>query len=53
MRRRDFRFWLSRVVPVKFQSVYWIYGDPDRRRLRATWWQWRGRVWGQNVSTFV
>lgn len=41
---RDWRYYLSRVVPVRMSSVYGIPQHPTRPE-RATWWQWRGRVY--------
>jgi hypothetical protein len=39
---------LSRVIPVPFHSVYGFESGPPER---ATWWQWRGRVYRHRRAT--
>ncbi len=38
---------LSWLVPIRFRSTYRSEYHDDGVMLdeRATWWQWRGRVW--------
>jgi hypothetical protein len=43
--------WLSKVIPVPFHSVYGFESGPPERRERATWWQWRDRVYRHRRAT--
>lgn len=44
-RRRSARYLLSFVVPQRFTSIYGRERDGMIETERASWWQWRGRIW--------
>jgi hypothetical protein len=62
----DVKYNLSRLIPVRFRSTYGVdisrteveeggHGNhfvsgAHTDRERAAWWQWRGRIWGQQTT---
>jgi len=54
---------LSKIIPVRMSSLYGSYHDhgcrqdvgqaPEPSSVKyTTWWQWRGRIFGERTRTF-
>lgn len=47
------RYRLSKLIPIRFTSTYRT-SDPNGLnqtwRERATWWQWRDRIWAHHKT---
>lgn len=39
---------LSKFIPIHFRSTYGVEDAGVASTEAATWWQWRGRVWGHH-----
>ena len=56
----DIKFKLSFLIPIKFTTQYRVIDEVDidgdmflivaDHREKASWWQWRGRIWSKNTT---
>ncbi len=46
---RNWRYHLSKLVPVPMRSTYSASDGIAERDERASWWQWRGRVFAHRI----
>ncbi|MGH9005874.1 MAG: hypothetical protein ACRDYV_22335 [Acidimicrobiia bacterium] len=42
---RNTRYLLSKLIPIPMRSTYGVDDAGKKRRQRARWWQWRGRIY--------
>ena len=45
----DWRYHVSRALPLPMRSTYGVIGPNSSWTERARWWQWRGRVFAHRI----